>query len=668
MKRLKFFILLFCVAVSIPLTYVTWKTYQGLAREEQAQMRFFSEALFDRMENELAELVQREENRAVDEYQHLMAKDEISLDDGEGRLSPLADPPAVDFILGYLQNNPDGSFQTPLVADMGRVAPERRDLVAQLKEINQIFNQKKYTMGQVPASSGRASIETFRPKATLNERQTAAIEEEKAGFAERYLSVPKSKTAKEHLGQKETRVEEISARQAQNLAQEDESILSYQKSDDQLKLSAPAAAGQAAPASAPPASPARESSQALQDRVQASDSTKPSRPSVGPAKFQVEVAPFQSVFTHSDRIFIFRRIAINNQIYRQGFVLLLRPFLSHLAQAHFESQPLARFSGLRLQVIEQGRNNQVYQTGVTTQFPDQVDFFAQRTFPAPFDFLSADLLAETIPASPARGSLNVALMVLGAVMLAGLVAIYQSARTVVDLSERRTQFVSSVTHELKTPLTNIRMYIEMLEQGIAATPEREQDYLRILGTESARLGRLINNVLELAKLEKKQRHFQLQEGHLEDVFSELGAVMAPKVSQEGFELVLGPPQVPLFAYDREVLMQILINLVENSIKFGKQARQRRITVRAAADNAWVYITVADTGPGIPKNALRKVFDDFYRVDNDLTRATGGTGIGLALVKKFMTALGGGVQAANNDGPGSTITLWLPLTSALSPSQ
>ena len=320
---------------------------------------------------------------------------------------------------------------------------------------------------------------------------------------------------------------------------------------------------------------------------------------------------------------------------------------------------MARFSGLRLEVMDHGRKNQIHQAGVLAQ---PVGFRAERTFPAPFGFLSATLEASAVPPSPARGPLNAALVVLGLVLLTGLAAIYKSTRTVVDMSERRAQFVSSVTHELKTPLTNIRMYIEMLEQGIAATPEREQDYLRILGSESARLARLINNVLELAKLEKKQRHFQLQEGNLEDVFSEVGAVMAPKVSQEGFQLDLQTPRVPRFAYDREVLIQMLINLIENSLKFGKKARQRRITVKAAADGAWVCISVSDTGPGIPRHALKKVFDDFYRVDNDLTRATGGTGIGLALVKKFMSALGGRVSAANNEGPGCTLTLCLPLTS------
>ncbi len=251
-------------------------------------------------------------------------------------------------------------------------------------------------------------------------------------------------------------------------------------------------------------------------------------------------------------------------------------------------------------------------------------------------------------------------MVLGLFMLLGLFAIYHSARTVVDLSERRSQFVSSVTHELKTPLTNIRMYIEMLEQGIAATPEREQDYFHILGSESARLSRLINNVLELAKLEKKQRHFDLQTGHLQEVLSEVQTMMAHKLAQEGFTLKIDVPDDFRFAYDREVMIQVLINLIENSIKFGRSSPERTLPSGASIQDDGVNIAVSDTGPGIPQQALKKVFDDFYRVDNELTRTTSGTGIGLALGKKFILAMEGRVHAANNPGPGCTITFGMPV--------
>jgi len=246
------------------------------------------------------------------------------------------------------------------------------------------------------------------------------------------------------------------------------------------------------------------------------------------------------------------------------------------------------------------------------------------------------------------------------VILLGLFAIYRSVYAIVGLSERRSQFVSSVTHELKTPLTNIRMYIEMLEQGIASSPEREQDYFRILGSESSRLSRLINNVLEYSKLEKKNRQIELSEGTFDDVISEVNTIMSEKLRQEGFVLYVENTASISFMYDREVMIQVLINLIENSMKFGKNNSEKNILLLLAPEGGNMKISLSDTGPGIPKNSLKKVFDDFFRVDNELTRTTGGTGIGLALVDKFVRAMGGRVAAINNDGLGCTISIYLPI--------
>jgi signal transduction histidine kinase len=110
------------------------------------------------------------------------------------------------------------------------------------------------------------------------------------------------------------------------------------------------------------------------------------------------------------------------------------------------------------------------------------------------------------------------------------------------------------------------------------------------------------------------------------------------------------------------MVQVLINLIENRLKFGQSASPKEIRVHTRQEGDRVKIMVSDTGPGIPRQALKKIFDDFYRVDNSLTRTTRGTGIGLALVKKFIRLMGGTVTAANNDGPGCTITISMPTVS------
>jgi signal transduction histidine kinase len=337
--------------------------------------------------------------------------------------------------------------------------------------------------------------------------------------------------------------------------------------------------------------------------------------------------------------------------------LKLRAFLNHLAQNYFIAQPMAAYANLRLQVMDQGREIVRVQGGKSTRNPK---FILNRTFPSPFAFLNATLRSDEVPRSTGRNTLMIMMVVLAAIFLIGLFAIYKSVRAIVDLSERRSQFVSSVTHELKTPLTNIRMYIEMLEQGIAKDTEREQEYFQIISSEGSRLSRLINNVLDLAKLEKKQRPLNLTRGTFEEVAAEVQTVMQAKLRQEGFTLKIVQEDIRPFKYDREAMIQVLINLIENSVKFCRSALKKEITIRIYQESSCVKIAVSDHGPGIPRHALKKVFDDFYRVDNSLARKTRGTGIGLALVKKFVKLIGGDVEAENNPGGGCTIAISLPI--------
>ena len=645
MKRLKLLILIFSFSLSIPLAYFVMRTYYGLEQEEVATLSYFTETLFDEMEQTLAVMVQKEESRAIDEYNFLISPSNRQREAGKMQPSPLSQSTGENFVLGYFQNNPDGSFQTPLVGGDGKIPPGRSNIVAELENANQIFNRKRV-----------ADTDRIQPRPA--EIVAGKKARPKSGLADKYLDASRSRRSREFLGQKEKRVEQITVDQAANIAkQKQPRSLSSSRLDEESKASKDVRnltqSGAAGKVMAPQKSTTRSS---WLEESEYDIAPAPSSDTDPALNFQVEVAPLQAVFLSDDQIFIFRRIMINNQIYRQGFVLQVSAFLNHLAQTYFLTQPMARFTGLRLRVFDQGRETETVESGVASQNPD---FILNRRFPLPFSFLKATLTCQQIPRSAGRKTLTIMLIVLAVIVLLGLFAIYQSTRAIVDLSERRSQFVSSVTHELKTPLTNIRMYIEMLEQGIARTAEREQEYYRILGSEGARLSRMINNVLELSKLEQKQRHIDLQTGTFEDVFSEIQAVMAEKIKQDGYVLNAEPGAIGSFKYDREAMIQILINLIENSMKFGKGAPRREVRIRTRRAEDGVKIMVSDTGPGIPRRDLKKVFDDFYRVENSLTRTTRGTGIGLALVRKFVRLMGGSVTAANNDGPGCTITITLP---------
>jgi signal transduction histidine kinase len=645
MQKLKFLILIFSLALCIPLAFFVLKTYRGLEQEEAATLRYFAETLFDEMEQALAVLVQTEEGRAIDEFNYHVFPSDRQGGAGEPQLSPLSQPPRETYILGYFQNNPDGSFQTPLVETGGRITPERANLISELKDANDVFNRKRVMVTD--------SVIT-RPAEMVAEKES----KQKSGFADKYLDLSRTQRSKTFLGQAEKRLEKITVGQAANIAkQELPQVMSSaplaaeaEDREDRHKMAAGRAAGKA------PTAKKRRFGESYMAESAGAIQPAPAADTDEAAGFQVEVAPLRAVFLNDAQIFIFRRIMINNQIYRQGFVLGVNAFLDYLTRTYFLAQPLAQFTALRLSVVDLGREAKAMQSGVISQHPD---FILNREFPSPFSFLKASLTCDRIPRSDGRKTLTIMLLVLAVIVLMGLFAIYRSVRALVDLSERRSQFVSSVTHELKTPLTNIRMYIEMLEQGIAANPAREQEYFRILDSEGARLSRLINNVLELSKLEKSQRHINLQTGTFEEVLAETEALMAEKLKQEGFSLSITPGRLRPFKYDREVMIQVLINLIENSMKFGQSASVREIGIRTVQEPDGVKIMVSDTGPGIPRHALKKIFNDFYRVDNSLTRATRGTGIGLALVKKFIHLMDGTVSAADNEGAGCTITIRLP---------
>ena len=631
MKKLRLTMIAFAVLVSLPLSVVAWRTYSAMERESQSQVRFFSDQLFDGIEAWLADLVRREENRAVDEYQHRMVTA-----DGRSILSPLAGMPSETYVLGYFQNNPDGSFQTPLMEGEKDAPPPLVTRVAKLEALNAGFNQRK--RGQRPAS----------PKAAEISSEALAKPMTQPSFAKRFLNTDQRKKSKMALGQKAARTEEITASQAMNLARQDRAPQAWLKEEERID-----AEQQTMGAS---------SFERARQEQRAAVAVQPDNIHFGPPstadRFQVEVAPLQAITMDDGEVFVFRRIVIDGRIYRQGIVIEPSAFLDHLLTTFYDSQPIARYTRLVLNAagIEASRN--LSEGNEKDRAPENV--LSTRTFPAPFDFLSAEMQLASLPPSPARRFLTLSLVMLGVVMVVGLGMIYRHARAVLDLSERRSRFVSTVTHELKTPLTNIRMYIEMLEQGIAPTPEREREYLGVLSSESARLSGLIENVLELSRLERQTRRFMLSEGDLSDVLSEAQASMAERLARESFDLAIDKTDLPVFAYDREVLVQILINLMENSIKFGRHLEEKKIRIQVRAQEGWVRLRVSDTGPGIPRASLSKVFDEFYRVDDTLTQAVGGTGIGLALVKKLILAMGGRVRAENNQGPGCTMIIDLPM--------
>ena len=216
-----------------------------------------------------------------------------------------------------------------------------------------------------------------------------------------------------------------------------------------------------------------------------------------------------------------------------------------------------------------------------------------------------------------------------------------------------------MTHELKTPLTAIRMYGEMLRDGIVASDAKRQEYYRHITAESERLSRLINNVLEFARLEKGTRDVALVTGSVLPVIREAVDLVRPHLDAEGFAVAIETDgELPPVRFERDALLQVLLNLIDNAVKYTGDGDGKRIVLGLERDGDGVRIVVRDHGPGVPERHLPHVFEPFYRGERELTRRSKGTGLGLALVRGLVERMGGRVAGRNGPGGGFEVTIAL----------
>jgi signal transduction histidine kinase len=245
-------------------------------------------------------------------------------------------------------------------------------------------------------------------------------------------------------------------------------------------------------------------------------------------------------------------------------------------------------------------------------------------------------------------------------LVLGLLATIRGAARARELARLKSDFVSTVSHELKTPLTSIRMFAEMLEHGVARDDaEKMARYQRVIVQESQRLGLLIANLLDYAQIEKGTRRYtptpqgvaQLAR-HAVATFESL---RHPEGVRNSIEVTVSPEAARAEAeVDRDVVVQALLNLLANAAKYG--GTEHPIEVSVDADAAATWIAVRDHGPGIPPAEQARIFREFYRAPEAYRSNVEGTGLGLALVKRHIEALGGTVEVASAVGQGATFTI------------
>jgi signal transduction histidine kinase len=247
------------------------------------------------------------------------------------------------------------------------------------------------------------------------------------------------------------------------------------------------------------------------------------------------------------------------------------------------------------------------------------------------------------------------------VVALGFVVLLRGVRKEVALARRKEDFVAAVTHELKTPLTGIRMYAEMLEQGWVADADAAQDHARRIIEECGRLGHLVDQVLDLAALERGIAGPNLGRGDLGSAVAAAVGLLRSRAEQAGVPLHLAiEGDLPPIPFDPRLLRPLVLNLVENAIKYSERAPVKHVEVALARSGERLVLTVKDRGVGIAPEAQRSLFQPFHRGGDEMTRAAPGVGIGLALVKRYAEVHRAKVHLESVPGAGTTVTVRFPI--------
>lgn len=229
-----------------------------------------------------------------------------------------------------------------------------------------------------------------------------------------------------------------------------------------------------------------------------------------------------------------------------------------------------------------------------------------------------------------------------------------------ELNKLKSYFVSSVSHDMKTPLTSIKMFAEMLQSSKEVNSEKAKEYLQMIEGESSRLTRLIDNVLDFSNIERGVKQYNFENISLNDIVKQTLKMMQYQLKLNKFNVKLNLAENENLIYaDRVAIEEALVNLISNSIKYSKE--KKLIEVKTHVKDNFMVLSVKDEGIGISPENLENIFHSFYRIDSKESQRTGGVGLGLSIVKHIMDAHNGKIEVQSEVGKGSKFSLSFPVT-------
>ncbi len=685
-RRLRLWLALFFIALTIPSAILVRQAYSQLKWEAFHQHQVFAEDLAQRVDERFIEWVNTEEDRSFTDYAFLVVAGTAQANFLQR--SPLSAYPVkatIPGLIGHFQVDAKGSFSTPLLpsAQAGStvygvsVAEQAQRRVLQEK-LQQILSRNKLLESvELRASlAGKARSKQRQDRSTALEEvaESDSVMEFSDSVAESSLPASVSSPARAPAQASVPAPAQAPAQAAFDRLEpattqekkQREAVRSLGRVED-LKLenqyqSQSADQGQRLRKFKKNVSPSKrvarkESSSLLESEALVLQSTLPkadasAQPKVRISTFESELDPFKFSALDSGHFVLFRNVWRQGQRYIQGALIERGPFLQGMIEAAFRNTALSQMSNLGV----------AYRGDVFSAFSGE----AQQRYLSSAQELSGALLHRTrlsapladleliftitqLPAGPGARVITWVAMSLALVLCGGFLLMYRLGVRQIALAQQQQDFVSAVSHELKTPLTSIRMYGEILREGWASE-EKKKTYYDYIFAESERLSRLIANVLQLASMSRNDLQVSLRHVSLSELMDEVRSKISSQVERAGFELRLSLDDEiaqTTISVDADAFSQIVINLVDNGIKFSDKAESKVIDISwLRQSDGRLKFSVRDYGPGVPANQLKKICKLFYRSENELTRETVGTGIGLALVQQLASAMGARVDVIN----------------------
>ncbi len=679
-RRLRNLLGLLFLGLAIPTAILIWQAYSQLKWEAFHQHRGAAEELTRRVDSNLAAMIQLADARTFADYTFLVVSGDPSANFVQR--SPLSAYPVIADLpgaVGYFQVDTDGTFSTPLLPPAGTDASVLGISASEYDERLELAEQLRKILADNQLVRPRSDLEIRRGLA-LAPAPVASLDEDAEEVIEAGLLVDRADKPAEQSPASETYSQEIFD-QLDQLRSRDRSPAERQntiskvselKLDAELQMKSEAIENEGAKEQS--ASGDFAFAQSRSKRTETIALPEPASPAGGEpisnvgvaadlriTTFESEIDPFEFSLLDSGHFVVFRKVWRNGERYIQGFLIDQHELLRQSIGAPFLGTALADMSSLIVAFEDDvvrtfdGRDSM----GLP-YFAEDLDnaLLYRSRLTTPMNSVELIFSINRLAPGPGAGVLGWVTLVLAIVFVGGFMILYRLGLSQINLARQQQDFVSAVSHELKTPLTSIRMYGEMLKEGWA-DEEKRQGYYEFIHDESERLSRLISNVLELARITRNEPQFDMKPATVAELMSTTESKIASQVERAGFELRFVRQEhadQASIRVDQDCFAQIIINLVDNAIKFSKDADRKCIDIGCRlTGNDEVLFSVRDYGPGIPKDQMQKIFELFYRSESELTRETVGTGIGLAIVHQLTLAMQGSVDMVNVE-PGAEFRL------------